>query len=456
MRRPPARTTGRRRWRGPRAAARHAMLGAQSLRRGPRPARGSPGSRRRAPRARNRRCARPSPIHAASAAISARVKRLGAVSRGPRRSQECARQVATSRVRRPRCATRVAMARRRSDQRLQLHRRLPLVALDRANTEQRANRVEQPAQAGCRRRPRAAPRADSRHRRRLGNTTEAPRRFAAAAELMQHGDAHAPGLARRAVAAGQAAAAPDAPRRRHAAPSSSNQLAAPGAAVRRHIRSRRARRRARARASRAPRRSPRHARRDAARARKAGRRFRVARRDEIGMQVADAAHSGSTARIEIRCAIVSSRKRIVRRSSRSPICCETNASRPRVTVMVFFRSAADARARRGPSAAEIDRIGNEAARAPEIGGRAVDDAHHAVVGAHDDRARSWPTTRSAMPASGRGPPRRRPSAVRRRDWRWWRRARCRGRQRARVVVRRCRARVEYQPMQRDVAAAGRL
>ena len=41
----------------------------------------------------------------------------------------------------------------------------------------------------------------------------------------------------------------------------------------------------------------------------------------------------------VRCAIVSSRKRMVSRSSRSPICCETKASRPRVSVIVFLRSA---------------------------------------------------------------------------------------------------------------------
>ena len=36
--------------------------------------------------------------------------------------------------------------------------------------------------------------------------------------------------------------------------------------------------------------------------------------------------------------------------------------------------------------AEVDRLGDEAARAAQIGGRAVEDAHHQIVGAHDDGA----------------------------------------------------------------------
>ena len=36
--------------------------------------------------------------------------------------------------------------------------------------------------------------------------------------------------------------------------------------------------------------------------------------------------------------------------------------------------------------AEIDRVGNEAARAPEIGRRADDDAHDRIVGPDHDRA----------------------------------------------------------------------
>ena len=53
---------------------------------------------------------------------------------------------------------------------------------------------------------------------------------------------------------------------------------------------------------------------------------------------------------------------MVSRSSRSPICCETNASRPRVNVTVFLRSAPAARTL-GPSDAEVDRLGDETARA---------------------------------------------------------------------------------------------
>ena len=60
------------------------------------------------------------------------------------------------------------------------------------------------------------------------------------------------------------------------------------------------------------------------------------------------AHSGSTSRIDVRCRMVSSRKRIVSRSSRSPMCCDTNASRPRVIVTVFLRSA-PAAITQGPS-----------------------------------------------------------------------------------------------------------
>ena len=40
----------------------------------------------------------------------------------------------------------------------------------------------------------------------------------------------------------------------------------------------------------------------------------------------------------------------------------------------------------GAVGAEVDRLGNEAARAAQKGRRAVDDLHHAVVGAHDDVA----------------------------------------------------------------------
>ena len=82
---------------------------------------------------------------------------------------------------------------------------------------------------------------------------------------------------------------------------------------------------------------------------------------------------------------VSSWKRDRRASSRSPICCETKASRPRVTVTVALRCAAE-REHAGPVGAKIDRLGHEAARAPQEGRRAVDHRQHAVVGARDDGA----------------------------------------------------------------------
>ena len=62
----------------------------------------------------------------------------------------------------------------------------------------------------------------------------------------------------------------------------------------------------------------------------------------------------------------------VSRSSRSPIYCDTKASRPRVSVIVFLRSA-PAASTLGPVGAEVDRLGHEAARAADEGGRAVED-----------------------------------------------------------------------------------
>ena len=67
------------------------------------------------------------------------------------------------------------------------------------------------------------------------------------------------------------------------------------------------------------------------------------------------------------------------------MCCETNASRPRVRVTVFLRSA-PAASTLGPSTPRSIGSGTKPRARREIGGRAVDDAHHRIVGAHHDRA----------------------------------------------------------------------
>ena len=105
----------------------------------------------------------------------------------------------------------------------------------------------------------------------------------------------------------------------------------------------------------------------------------------------DVEHATADARI------VSSRKRMVSRSSRSPICCETKASRPRVTVTVVLRSPPRGEHARAVGA-EVDRLGHEAARAPQKGRSAVDRSRITRSSARTTISRSWVTIRSAMPA----------------------------------------------------------
>ena len=142
------------------------------------------------------------------------------------------------------------------------------------------------------------------------------------------------------------------------------------------------------------------------------------------------AHCGSTSRIEVRCRIVSSRKRMVSRSSRSPMCCETNASRPRVTVIVFLRSPPAAMTL-GPSAPRSIGSGTKPLRAPQIGGRAVERAHDGIVGPDDDLAVVRHDQVGDAGQAPRARRRRRRPAARRRDWRSSRRARDRTARRAR-------------------------
>ena len=153
----------------------------------------------------------------------------------------------------------------------------------------------------------------------------------------------------------------------------------------------------------------------------------------------------------MRCRIVSSRKRMVSRSSRSPMCWETNASRPRVMVIVFFRSAAGGDDVR-PVGAEVDRVRNKAARAPEIGRRAVESSSTTESSALTTIARSWVTIRSAT--AGKPPlarPRRTRPAARRRDWRWSPRARGRtAASRQDSEIRRAGERVQDEPVQRRI------
>ena len=153
------------------------------------------------------------------------------------------------------------------------------------------------------------------------------------------------------------------------------------------------------------------------------RRLGRARRDEIRMKIAGgrfpARRRGSTSDGG------SSRRgtRIVSRSSRSPICCETKASRPRVIVTVFLRSRAGGEHAR-PVGAEVDRLGHEAARAAQKAGAPSMHAHRRESSARDDDRAVMGDDEigDAVEACGARRRRRRPAA-RRRDWRWSRRAR---------------------------------
>lgn len=96
----------------------------------------------------------------------------------------------------------VAETARRPDQGLELHRRLPFVALDETNGCYRRCGIEEPAEAGCPGRLHTA----FEHRRELHNTPMTwpeLRREINASGLLQGCHPHAPRLTRRAVATGQ-------------------------------------------------------------------------------------------------------------------------------------------------------------------------------------------------------------------------------------------------------------
>ena len=94
--------------------------------------------------------------------------------------------------------------------------------------------------------------------------------------------------------------------------------------------------------------------------------------------------TGSTSRIDSMWCSVSSRNSAAAGVSRSPTCCETKASRPRVTVTVALSCAPKADDA-GNLVRQPDRRRREAARAAHKGRRAGDHADHAVVGARHDR-----------------------------------------------------------------------
>ncbi len=326
-------------------------------------------------------CAAVSPIHSTSAATSVAWK-AEAASRGAHPLVNQSRRKGRE-VERAAFAAPVGARLDRRRERLQPHRRLALVMLDQANAAQSGDGVEQAAEARRLRSARAA-RQRLGETRRLGNVGKQPRGLAAAPEPMQHRHAHAPGLARGLVAAGQrqrremAQATPFGPVER-------DELAAPGAAVGAIAEAveRRAQRRAFPALLRRQR--PRHGRHGAGHARAARRSPRrgASRRNrDAGRRPRS---RGLTPRIACRCARVSARSRRASRLSRSPRWGETKASRPRVERdRVLEIAAVGERAR--AVAAEVDRLGNEAPRPPQIGRRAVENARHAVVGARDDGA----------------------------------------------------------------------
>ena len=104
-----------------------------------------------------------------------------------------------------------------------------------------------------------------------------------------------------------------------------------------------------------------------------------------------------------------------------------------------------------PVRAEVDRVGNEAARAPQIGRRAVDNSRTTESSALTTIARPWVTIRSATPEAAFPRPRRTRPAARRRDWRWSPRARGRSALIApRSEVGRAGKRVQHEPVQRRI------
>ena len=137
-------------------------------------------------------------------------------------------------------------ARPGSAARLELGRRLALVVDDRADAAERGDRVEQPPDARRRRRRRARPHERARPR---SSASGRPRSASAAgsagravAERVQPGARHAPRLAHRGVAAGQAHR-PQVPGALEAVEPADQQLAAPDRAVARRARCRRRSRR---------------------------------------------------------------------------------------------------------------------------------------------------------------------------------------------------------------------
>jgi hypothetical protein len=171
--------------------------------------------------------------------------------------------------------------------------------------------------------------------------------FGAAAQGDQSGDAHAPGLAGGAVAPGIASGRRWPTSAPLPAPSQQHQARRPRRRRRRRSHDRRAPRRSPVRAGDVRPRRRRDGRRDAERATPAGPGLGEQGRAIVGMQIA-----GDELRLDIQIG-QHPPKRSPRRSGpsavlRSPRCCETKASRPRVTQTVAFRCAPTA-STAGPS-----------------------------------------------------------------------------------------------------------
>ncbi len=242
----------------------------------------------------------------------------------------------------------------------------PSNALRRLHAEQARGGVESAAEAGGLRRVEAA----REHRRDRAAAGSSPKRrgdLRLAPAARQRRRRHAPRLARGDVAAGQA--------QRHqmsqalaARAVDAQQLAAPGAAVaaQTHAVEREAEHRiALSRCSAAPRRRARGG---------AGRRrrpipSRCASRAAWRVLKKSGCRScatscGSTSRIESRCSTASTSAAQVGALSRSPMCCDTKASSPRVTQTVFLKWPPSATTD-GPGAGELDRPRRVAAGAAD-------------------------------------------------------------------------------------------
>ena len=301
---------------------------------------------------------------------------------------------------------------RRAHQRLELHRGLAFIVLHLADAEQAGGGVEQPAGTGGGGEMTA--RQQCRQHRRRGAIGKARRDVLALPDRRKRRRRHPPRLARGDVAAGQRQ------RREMTEPREpctldAQQFAAPIAAVAAEpmaVEHQAQERRVDAMFG-GDRRDM--GVRDAARRSAAGRDFRRSAWRQNRRCRSCATTTGFVSSIAIRCATVSSKKRIVSGDDRSPICCETNASRPRVIVTVFLRRPPTASTGRD-LARQFHRPRHETARAADEAGRTVDHHRHAVVGAHHDGA----IVADDQVGDAREPTlrRRRSRSDRRRNWRW--------------------------------------